>query len=639
MSQAVPARLQAEFGPFMVDLRTGELRKYGTRIKLQDRPFEILAMLLERPGEVVSREDMRSRLWPDGTFVDFDNNISSAVGKLRTALADSARTPRYIETVGRRGYRFIGDVNLVAADLAPASASAAQVEVIAHARAHPRRSWILVAAAALALVASAVSYVRWSRSSASARPDAGKIMLAVLPFANLTGDPAQEYFSDGFTEEMITQLGRYDPAHLGVIARTSIMSYKNHAQPLDRVGKELGVQYVLEGSVRREANHVRITAQLIQASDQTHIFAREYDREAKDLLALQSEIAGEIAVEMQPALGNRKNDKISRPAPFSAQEYTAYDLYLKGRYFWNQRSAEGFRQALKYFQQSANEDPNYARAYTGMADAYALMSSYYYGPQADLMPKARAAALKALEIDDGLAEAHTSLALVSENYNWDWPTAEKEFRRAAQLDPNYATAHQWYAEFLAFQGRFEEALAESERARQLDPLSLIIAVDRGAIFYDARDCDRAIAQLRSVLEMAPIFSRAEGLLALCYTEQGRFDDALFLADHVQRTSDPGWGLGHRARILFRAGQHALALQTLAKAEKVMRVQHRDPSAMLATMYASMGEKDEAFAWLQKTYQGHSSLIVSLKVDPVFDPLRGDSRFQQLLRDVGLAVPN
>jgi len=205
------------------------------------------------------------------------------------------------------------------------------------------------------------------------------------PRYDLTGDPAQEYFSDGFTEEMITQLGRYDPAHLGVIARTSVMLYKSHEQPLDRVGKDLGVQYVLEGSVRREANQLRITAQLIQVADQTHIFAREYDREAKDLLALQSEIAGEIAVEMQPALGNRKNDKISRPARFSAQEYTAYDLYLKGRYFWNQRSAEGFRQALKYFQQSANEDPNYARAYMGMADAYALMSSYYYGPQADLM--------------------------------------------------------------------------------------------------------------------------------------------------------------------------------------------------------------------------------------------------------------
>ncbi|MGI9102325.1 MAG: winged helix-turn-helix domain-containing tetratricopeptide repeat protein [Terriglobales bacterium] len=645
MAQPVPTRLQIQFGPFTADLRTGELLKYGIHLKLQDRPFAILVMLLEHPGEIVTREEMQARLWPEGTFVDFDNNISSAIGKLRAALGDSAAEPRYVETVGR-GYRFAAEVKLIAAPATslPESPAAGpelvtkpQITAAPTAKAHlPGRPWLRVTLlACLLAAAAAIGYLQWLHFQTSSPAVPGRMMLAVLPFSNLTGDAAQDYFSDGFTEEMITQLGRLDPAHLGVIARTSVMSYKNGQQHLDRIGRELGVQYVLEGSVRRDSNHVRITAQLVQVNDQTHLFAREYDRELKEVLVLQNEIAQEIADEIQLALSNRKKTEPSPQPSLSPQAYEAYDLYLKGRYFWNKRTAEGFRQAAEFFQQATARDPGYARAYAGLADSYALMSSYYLGPQNELMPKARAAALKALEINDGLAEAHTSLALISENYDWDWPTAEKEYRRAIQLDPNYATAHQWYAEFLAFEGRFNEALAESERARQLDPLSLIIAVDRGAIFYYARDYDRAIAQLGSVLAMSQTMPRTEGVLASAYAEQGRLDDALKVIDHLERTGDLGWGLGHQAHVLFRAGQHARALQTLAKAEQAMRRRHLDPSPMLATMYAGMGEKDEAFVWLQRTFQDHSSLMTSLKVDPMFDPLRSDPRFQNLLRRVGL----
>lgn len=638
MPEPVPIRYQVEFGPFTADLRTGELFKYGNRIKLQDRPFYILSMLLEHPGQVVTREEMRARLWPDGTFVDFDNNISSAIGKLRTGLGDSAASPRYIETVGR-GYRFAGEVTLVSAPTQPLPEAPPEPVVISG-RAVPRSGrprWIRIAVVAV-IVATAglIAYFRWWRSPTSLQPARTKVMLAVLPFTNLTGDTGQEYFSDGFTEEMITQLGRLDSARVGVIARTSVMPYKNRQEQLDRIGRDLGVQYVLEGSIRRDSNHVRITAQLIQVRDQTHLLAREYDRELKDVLVLQNEIAQEIADEIQLAFSDRKKPELAARQPsLTPQAYEAYDLYLKGRYFWNKRTAQGFRQAIECFQQAIARDPNYARAYAGLADSYALMSSYFFGPQDELTRQARTAALKALQIDDGLAEAHTSLALISEDYDWDWQTAEKEFRRAIQLDANYATAHQWYAEFLAFQGRFDEAFAESERARQLDPLSLIITADHAAILLFSRQYDPAIQELRRVLDMDSNLSRAQSLLTVAYTQQGRFEEALKVTDGFERYNDGAWAWAARSSIYARAGQLQQARQALAKAEMAVRRQPLDPSPILIAAYAAMGQKDQAFAWLEKAYLRHSAVITTLKVDPSYDPLRGDPRFQDLLRRVGL----
>jgi len=349
-------------------------------------------------------------------------------------------------------------------------------------------------------------------------------MLAVLPFQNLTGDAGQDYFSDGLTEEMIAQVGNLDPQHLRVIARTSVMRYKNSETPLDRVARELGVQYVIEGSVRRDADNVRIAAQLIQAKDQTHVWARQYDRRLTGLLTLQDEIAREIADEILLTLEGHSHAASPRPA-VAPREYEAYDLYLRGQYFFNERTAGSLRKAIEYFQQATAKDPNYARAYTGLADSYALIGGYTSLPPTEFMPKARAAALRALEIDDHLAEAHTALGLIVQNYDWDWQTSEREFRRAIELNPNYATAHQWYAEHLMWLGRFDEALRESERARELDPLSLIIAADKGAVLFFSRDYDRAIEEWRSVLEMDPGFVRAH-LIRAAYREKGMFPEAL-----------------------------------------------------------------------------------------------------------------
>jgi TolB-like protein/DNA-binding winged helix-turn-helix (wHTH) protein/lipoprotein NlpI len=639
---------------FEVDFARRELFKGGTRLKIQKQPFMILCVLLERAGEVVSREELRERLWPDNTFVEYEDSLNTAVRKLRAALSDSSDSPRYVETVAGQGYKFIAPVEVVSARATVAAEvkevsrdEVASEHVGAEALFGPPRTGtsgvtksrrmkrLLLFASALGTVVIAtalVGYFHWSGSRTQPQEAGGRIMLAVLPFENLTGDPSQEYFSDGLTEEMISQLGNVDSQHLGVIARTSVMHYKNNQAPLNQVGRELDVQYVIEGSVRRDSNNVRVTAQLIQTKDQTHVWAREYDRELKGLLNLQGEIAQEIADEIHLTLDGHKSATAQPLA--SHRQYEAYDLYLKGQYFLNKRTATGLEEAARYFQQATAKDPNYARAYAGIADSYALMGGYTGLPQAEFISKARTAALKALEIDESLPEAHAALALIVQNYDWDWHTAEKEFHRAIELDPNYATAHHWYAEHLMWRGRFDEALQESERARQLDPLSLIIAADNGAILYFSRQYDRAIEKWRSVLEMDPKFSRAQ-LIRGAYAEKARFAVALADTERAREITPVAGYWSWRAYLCGRSGQMAqarLALHELLQWNKGHRV---DP--ILVTMaYLGIGDREQALAWLEKAHAQHSTELVSLKVNPSYDALRGDPRFQNLLQRVGLA---
>lgn len=458
-------------------------------------------------------------------------------------------------------------------------------------------------------------------------------MLAVLPFENLTGDPSQDYFSDGLTEEMIAELGRLDAQRIGVIGRTSVMHYKHTSEALDQIGRELGVQYVLEGSVRRDSGRVRITAQLIQVKDQTHLWAQQYDRGLQDLLVLQGEIARNISTEIRVALGDHNTIQASQ-APMSPQTYEAYELYLKGQYFWNKRTSEGIQKAIDYFQQAIVKDPNYARAYAGLADSYALIGGYSGTPQSEFMPKARAAALRAIELDENLPEAHTARALILQNYDWDWQTAEKEYRRAIELNPNYATAHHWYAEHLAFMGRFDEALRESERARQLDPLSLVIAADKGVILYYSRQYDSAIAQFRAVREMDPTFPRTS-VLRQVYAQKGMFAEILTEdAQWRQIYGDTFWIRLEMAYVYGRTGQRARGRQMVAKVEEWNRRHPIDPALFVAP-YIGMDDKSQAFVWLEKAYAQHSSAMATLMVDPLYDPLRSDPRFQDLLRRVRL----
>lgn len=632
-----PARIQetVRFGEdFELDQRTYELRRSGRVLKLERIPTELLLLLVEQRDSLVTREQIVERIWRPGVFLDTDNSINTAVRKIRQVLKDNPERPRFIQTVTGKGYRFVAPISEAPAERQISAAEPENLVEIPRAGAQARRPWAIPLGILVALAVALSVWQIWSHYRASPRPAGGRLMLAVLPFDNLTGDASQEYFSDGLTEEMITQLGRLDPQHLGVIARTSVMHYKSGRQPLDQVARELGVQYVLEGSVRRDSGKVRITAQLIQVRDQTHLWAQEYDRELKDLLVLQGEIAQKVAGEIQLAFADHHSPAASaRSASLSPESYEAYDLYLKGRYFWNKRTPQGFQQAIAFFQQAVAKEPNYARAYAGLADAYALMSSYTLAPQSDLVPKARVAALQAREIDPTLAEAHTSLALIAQSYDWDWKTAEQEYRRAIELDPNYATAHHWYAESLALQGRFDEAFREIERARQLDPLSLIIATDNGAILYFSRQYDRAIQQLRTVLDMEPDFPRAH-IVEFVYVQKALFAYALADVNKWQRVEGDPWNWAILAYIYGRSGQPVQARQALQKLEDLNRHRRIDPTA-LAVAHTGMGNKDEALAWLQKAYLEHSGPLTALKVDPIYDPLRSDPRFQDLLRRVGL----
>lgn len=641
-----PVRLQStvRFGEdFELDFQSYKLRRNDRVLKLERIPMDILLFLVEQRGQIVSREQIAERIWGKDVFLDTDNSINGAIRKIRYILRDDSEQPRFIQTVTGSGYRFIASVveaepiptqaleSPPAQTLATLGGLAAETSPPSPPQSVPVRkktTWLVYVALAVALT---VFLGGWVLSSRAPRSFNRKVTLAVLPFQNLTGDASQDYFSDGLTEEMITQLGNLDPQHLAVIARTSVMHYKGNQTSLEQIGRELGVQYVIEGSVRRDGRNVRITAQLIQTQDQTHVWARQYDRELTGLFSLQGEIAQEVADETQLTLGERKT-----PPPryaVSAGNYESYDLYLKGQYFFNKRTAADFQEAIGYLQQAIAKDPNSARAYAGLADSYALLGTYSTQSQPEFMSKARAAAVHALQLDETLPEAHAALALIVQNHDWDWQTAEKEFRRAIELNPNYATAHHWYAEHLMWQGRFDEALQESERARQLDPLSLIIAADNGAILYFSRQYDRAIDKWKSVREMDPDFLRAH-LIVGAYVERGMFAEALADNERLRPKMSAATYWSWRACIQERAGHTEDAHQALNELLRLNSHTAVDP-IVIAQVYAGLGEKQEAFVWLEKAYAQHSSELVTLKVNPAYDALRRDPRFQELLHRLRL----
>jgi TolB-like protein/DNA-binding winged helix-turn-helix (wHTH) protein/Tfp pilus assembly protein PilF len=627
------------FGEFSLNPRNRTLRRGGQTVPLTPKAFDILLLLVQNAGRIVSKDELMKAVWPD-SFVE-ESNLTQTIFMARKALDETADR-RYILTAQGQGYRFLVPVTetanqgqeIEAGVAVPNAANAPEVELPSRAR--RAKEWrvgaIASAAAVLVLIAASAIWLWHSRHGLAERP--GKIMLAVLPFENFTGDPGQDYFSDGLTEEMISQLGNLDPAHLGVIARTSVMHYKHSQESIPQIGKTLGVQYVIEGSVRRDAERVRITAQLIEVKDQSHLWAREYDRDLGHLLELQAEIAREVANEIEFGLSGRRPIEGARAAAApatGANSYEAYDLYLKGRYFWNKRS---FRQAADYFQRAIDKDPNYGRAYAGLADTFGLMSTWYVGPQNELMPKARTAALRALELDESLSEAHASLALIKENYDYDWPEAEKEFRRAIQLNPQYATAHQWYAEFLSWQDRFQEALAESEQARQLDPLSLIIASDQASVLYVSHQYESALKQCRSVLELDPNYDHVRYTLIGTYLQLGRYDEAVEVINLLAAHEKGSWTWAWQAAVYGHSGHAEEARRALVKLEQVP-VSRPDRTAALLLAYSGTGQKERVLDLLQKAYAEHSNAVVQIKVEPFYDPIRSDPRFKDLLRHLGL----
>jgi TolB-like protein/DNA-binding winged helix-turn-helix (wHTH) protein/Tfp pilus assembly protein PilF len=641
-----PVKIQStlKFGEdFELDFQCYQLRRAGRVLKIERIPMEILLLLVDQRSQVITRDQIVEKVWGKDVFLDTDNSINGAIRKIRQVLHDDPEQPRFIQTITGQGYRFIAPVieahPIPTQVVEPTAAQITTTEETSPAKIYPDshagsgaapqpKTWLVSVALAAAL---SVFLGGWLLSARAPRSFTGKVTLAVLPFENLTGNPSEDYFSEGLTEEMITQLGNLDPQHLAVIARTSVMHYKGTQASLDQIGHELAVEYVIEGSVRRDGKNVRVAAQLIQTKDQTHVWARQYDRELTGLLNLQGEIAREVADEIQLTLGDHKSIAV-HPA-VSAQNYEAYDLYLKGQYFFNKRTAADFQQSIDYFQQAIAKDPNSARAYAGLADSYALLGTYSTQSQPDSMSKARAAALHALQLDESLPEAHTALALIVQNHDWDWQTAEKEFRRAIELNPNYATAHHWYAEHLMWRGRFDEALRESERARQLDPLSLIIAADNGAILYFSRQYDRAIEKWKSVREMDPDFLRAH-LIVGAYAEKGMFAEAFADNERLRPRISAASYWSCRAYIQGRAGHTEVARRAL---NELLRLNPHTPvdPIVIAQAYAGLGEKKEAIVWLEKAYAQRSDELVSLRVNPAYDPLRGEPGFQELLRRLRL----
>ena len=583
-----------------LDLRTRRLSRAGRVLKLERIPAEILRLLVERPGQLVTREEIVARVWGQGVFLDTDNSINGAIRKIRQTLNDDAEQPRFVETITGRGYRFVGPVH-VPADGEPARETAEAgiprptVADESATRTPARRRWLMGAAAVLGGVVVAGIWLMSSRSGPQPQAQ-GRLMLAVLPFENLTGDAGQDYFSDGLTEEMIIQIGRLNPERLGVIARASVMRYKrNSRRPRGhwtRAGRP--VRAGGKRSTGFTAGTRRGQAQSGPGPD-TCLVPGVRPRATGPPRAFRTKSPTRSPTRSSSGWASGVPQvRLSRGSRRPPTKRTT--CISRAGISGTSAHQPGFEQAIGWFEQAIARDPNYARAYAGLADSYALMASWLLAPPAEVIPKARAAALKALQIDPNLAEAHTSLALITQNHDWDWRTAEKEFRRAIELDPNYVTGHHWYAEHLAFQGRFDEALAEIDRARQLDPLSLIIATDTGAILFFARQYDRAIEQFRAVLAVEPTFGRAS-LIAFAYVEKGQLAEALAHVDTWVKHEDGPWPWAYRAHIYGRAGRKADAQRALQKMQQTngvvylpVAVRQRRMSAWAVTTKRSPGCK-------------------------------------------------
>jgi TolB-like protein/DNA-binding winged helix-turn-helix (wHTH) protein/Tfp pilus assembly protein PilF len=574
--ESSPPHSVVRFGTYQVSLQSGEVRKAGLRIRVQQQPMKLLEILLEHPGEVVTREELRSRVWPNESFGDFDQALNIAIGKLRSALGDSAENPRFIETLPKRGYRFIANVSVLDADARPKRPEPVAEDLPATEPEHTpqeaglavapkRRRWLtrgVIVALALVLSLSILSI--WLFRSRGPAP-AGIRSLAVLPLENLSGDASQNYFADGMTDELITDLAQISA--LRVISRTSVMAYKGARKPLSQIARELNVDAVVEGTVLRSGDQVRITAQLIEASTDKHLWSQSYEGELRDTLALQSRVASAIADQIRINLTPReqaalKNVKVVNPE--------AYESYLKGRYFWNKRTADGLKAALAYFKQAIEEDPKYAKAYSGLADTYALLGDWQYAVMTpkEAFPEAKAAAIHALELDNTLGEAHNSLAFVLDGFDWDLDAGGKEFRRAIELNPGYATAHHWYAWHLSLLGRFDEAIVEMRKAENLDPLSLIINADLAELLGLAHSYDESIRQSLKTIEMDPNFALAHNHLAQAYLQKHMYAEAVTeLRKAVKLSGNSPTCLANLARAYVASGKRSEAITLLSDLKK------------------------------------------------------------------------
>jgi TolB-like protein/Tfp pilus assembly protein PilF len=582
------------FGAFEVDLRSRELRKGGIRIRLQDQPFEILAVMLDRPGDVVTREELRQRLWPAGTFVDFEHSLNAAIKRLRAALGDDADNPQFVETLHRRGYRFIAPVQSEGQPLG-------NLHVV--------------------------------------RPPAGKpandpvsVRLVVLPFSNLSNDPAQEYFSDGLTEEMITQIGRLCPGRLGVIARTSSMLFKRSPKSASEIGRELSADYLLEGSVRGDGDRVRITAQLIETRTEVHLWAETYDRSLGETLNMQTDVAAHIARSLAMELVPDQVDVLGRATPRRTE---AYQEYLKGRFHWNRASLDGVKSALSYYARALELDPDFAAAHSATARARIALANHSKEPGRAQLEQARASALRSIELDPGISDAHLALAEIRRTLEWNWRLAEDEYRTAIALSPSCESAHRFYAQFLAAMSRFGEAKTEADRACDVDPFCLVVTTGAAWVRYVAGEFDAAIDRSRHVLEMDTGYAPARRILGAALLGVGRPDQAV-----VELAAAAGPDADDRISLSWLAHAKALAgardeAGALVKDLEASAATSYVPGYHLAIAHLGLGDRDAAFRLLEQACGDREAAILNVVVEPRFEPLRRDPRYGALVRQLRL----
>ena len=626
------------FEDYELDPTVFELRRAGSVVRLERIPFQLLLHLAQSRERVVTREEILEAIWGKNVFVDADNSINTAVRKIRQALKDDPDNPRYVRTVPGRGYRF-------AAEIAPAPAALPppRQEVAAPpppgppARGKPMPRWIIFGVlAAVLIVAALVARPHVLRPSGAASP---KIMIVVLPFLNLSNNPQEDFFADGMTEEMITQLGSLDPQRLGVIARTSSMQYKGAHKSAEQIARELGVKYLLEGSVRREGERVRVTAQLIQASDQTHVWAGDFDRDQSGVLKLQSDVALAISSKIDLTLSPPARARLSEAPALNAP---AHEAYLQGLHDWDLRTKPAAVRAIAEFQHAIALDPNYAPAHAALARAYSLAPVVDAMSSMESMPKAKEAALHAIALDPSLATGHTTLGFVKAHYEFDWTGAQREYLRALDLNPNDAYAHMFYSNsYLSPLGRHAEAIEEMQKAIAIDPFSAPVESFLGRTYIWSRQYDKALAQFRKCAEMFPGFAIDHERIAQLHAFMGRFDDAISEDTKARLLS----GEDQKSALQKEAAlRHAWATSGpqgyWKKLLELTRMPDNPPETYLslvgtATIYVQLGEKSKALECLEEAYEQRSLAMTEIAIEPAFDSLRSDAKFQNLLHRVGL----
>jgi TolB-like protein/DNA-binding winged helix-turn-helix (wHTH) protein/Flp pilus assembly protein TadD len=637
----------ARFGPFTLDLKSGELNKHGKKIGLQEQSFRILTVMVEHPGELVTRDELRERLWPNDTIVEFGHSINSAIKRLRDVLGDTADKPKYVETVARKGYRFLVPVdwepvkpgNSMAFITKPevgsdAATTASSVEMLIpqskRAPQVPKRRFTqgLTLFIVGALVGGLVLFSEVRHFPWFGRPNGDHITsLAVLPLENLSGDKGQNYFVDGMTDELISALGKISA--LRVISRTSVVRYRGAQKPVQEIARDLHVDAVIEGTVLRSGDRVRITAHLIKALPEAHVWTETYEREMGDVTMLQDDVAQQIANEIHVKLTPEEHTRLANAQPVSPR---AHEAYLKGRYLFNKWTDEGVEKSVGALREAINLDSRYALAYAGLADSYLVLGGHGLMRPSEAYPNAEKAAKKALEIDETLGEAHAALGFALSCYDRDWKAAERELRRAIKLNPNYATAHFFYADHLQNIGQAENAIAECQRGRDLDPMSLVANAVLGRMLRDGRRFDEAIQQCRKTIELEPNFAHGHWCLGLAYLSKARHHDAIQEFQKARALGEgPGvlWSLGYA---YATAGRKSEAREILSDLRKQSRDGYVSPYFM-AGIYAGLGEKDHAFEWLNRAYEEREWM--QLKLDPFLDSLRSDPRFHQLLSRMNL----